>query len=115
MASIKREEFRRRFPYLAEELDQSKMKLQVDSVRSVSEEAEKAASNFSGYAPTAIDYLRRCDSEEDALSTISYLESKGEIATEYANKLRDQLRTQGLRSFGSRKEDDYYQRQATES
>jgi len=76
MVSTRREDFRRRFPYLPEELDHSKMGLRVDSVRSASDEAERAASNLSGYVPTAIDYLRRCDSEEDALSTISYLESK---------------------------------------
>jgi len=67
MVSIKREELRRRFPFLAEELDRNKMRLQIDSVRSVSEEADKAVSNFGGYVPTAIDYLRRCDIEEEAL------------------------------------------------
>ena len=76
MVSTKREDFRRRFPYLAKELDQSEIGLRVDSVRSASDEAERAASNLSGYVPTAIDYLRRCDNEEDALSTISYLIQK---------------------------------------
>jgi len=115
MAGIRREELRRRFPSLAEELDRDKMRLKIDSVRSVSEEADKTVSEFGGYVPTAIDYLRRCDREEEALGTISYLESRGEVTTKYANRLRDQLRTQGLRSFGPRKEDDYYQKQATGS
>jgi len=115
MVSTERQEFRRRFPHLTAELDQRQMGLQIDSVRSASDEADKAASNPSGYVPTAIDYLRRCDSEEDALSTINYFESKREITTEYATKLRDQLRIKGLGSFGSRKEDDHYQRQAVGS
>lgn len=97
---------------MAEELEHSAMTIRVDSVRSGLDEAEKAASSLRGYVPTAIDYLRRCDNNDDAFRTIDYLESKKEITADYANQLRSQLRTLGLRSFGSRKEHDYYQRQA---
>lgn len=112
MVNMGRKEFKQRFPNLAEELDSGNMKLQIDSVRTVLEEVDRAASDLSGYTPTAIDYLRRCDNERDALDTISYLESKGEITTQYATKLKAQLRGHGVRSFGPRKEDDHYQRQA---
>jgi len=112
VVDMKREEFKRRFPHLAEELDRGGMKLQIDSVRSALEEAQKAASDLSGYTPTAIDYLRRCDSVEEALDTINYLESKAEITTQYAARLKAQLRRHGVRSFGLRKDDDYYQRWA---
>jgi len=115
VVNVRREEFKRRFPHLAEELDNRNMKLQIDSVRTISEEADKAASDLSGYTPTAIDYLRRCDNEKDALETISYLESKGEITTQYAAKLKAQLKRHGVRGFGSRKEDDHYQRQAAKT
>lgn len=112
MVNMRREGFKQRFPHLAEELDSGNMKLQIESVRTVSEEADKAASDLSGYTPTAVDYLRRCDNERDALDTINYLESKGEITTQYAAKLKAQLKRHGVRSFGPRKEDDHYQRQA---
>lgn len=109
MVEMKWEEFKRRFPHLAEELDRGDAKLQIDSVRTISEKADRTASNLSGYVPTVIDYLRRCDDEKEALATINYLESKGEITTQYATRLRTQLRTQGVRGFGPRKDDDHYQ------
>jgi len=110
VVNMRREEFKQRFPHLAEELDSDNMKLQIESVRTVPEEADKAASNLSAYIPTAIDYLRRCDNEMDAFDTISYLESKREITTQYAAKLKAQLKRHGLGSFGARKKDDHYQR-----
>jgi len=115
VANMKWEEFKRRFPHLAGELESGDIRLRIDSVRSVSEEANKAASDSSGCTPTAIDYLRRCDNEKDALDTIGYLESKGEITTEYATALRDQLKMQGIRSFGPRKDEAHYQRQAAKT
>ena len=39
------------------------------------------------------------------------MEKRREISPEYAKKLRKQLREKGVRSFGSKKEDDYYLRQ----
>jgi hypothetical protein len=63
---------------------------------------------FQGYTPTAVDYLRRCEDEAQAEQTISYLERKKEVSAEYAELLRKQLREKGLRSFGAKKEDDYY-------
>jgi hypothetical protein len=36
------------------------------------------------------------------------MERKGEIQRQYADKLRNQLKKEGLRSFGPKKEHDYY-------
>jgi hypothetical protein len=36
------------------------------------------------------------------------MEKRGEINCEYAQKLRKQLNEKGIRSFGSKKEDEYY-------
>ena len=39
------------------------------------------------------------------------MESRGEISGEYAGRLRKQLKEKGVRSFGSKKEEDYYLKQ----
>jgi len=65
-----------------------------------------------GYVPTATDYLRRCDNDKQAEETINYLEKKGEISSEYADQLRKTLKEKGLRSFGPKKEHDYYLKRA---
>jgi len=68
--------------------------------------------SFRGYNPDVIDFLRRCDNEKQAYEIIDYLEKRKEISAEYASQLRKQLRERGVRSFGSKKEDGYYLKQA---
>jgi hypothetical protein len=84
----------------------------ISSVRSDPTTGEKAVSRrFTGYTPDVIDFLRRCDKVEQAEEIIGYLEKRKEISFEYARKLRKQLKEKGIRSFGSKKEDDYYLKQ----
>ncbi|MFH1774133.1 MAG: DUF2095 family protein [Methanobacteriota archaeon] len=97
------EEFRKKYPNLTKELENEG--IQVDSVRSLPEEAEKA---FHPYEPTVIDFLRRCDTEEQGLEIINYLKKRNEISEEYANELKIQLLKKGIRSFGPKKEKGYY-------
>ena len=100
------------FPNLAQELDSGNCKTTISSVRSDVHTGEEAvAKKFVGYTPDVIDFLRRCDKAEQAEEIICYLEKRGELSPEYATKLRKQLKTKGLRSFGSKKEDDYYLKQ----
>ena len=54
--------------------------------------------------------MRRCDNSEQAEEIIHYLEERKEITSEYAKKLRNQLKKRGVRSFGTKKENDYYLR-----
>ncbi len=103
------EEFRKKYPNLAREIEENLMSIKIDCVRSDLEEAEKAA-NIEHYEPTVIDFLRRCDTEEEGLEVIEYLEKRGEISKEYATKLKIQLLTKGIRSFGEKKEPGYYYR-----
>jgi hypothetical protein len=58
--------------------------------------------------PDVIDFIRRCDTEEQAEEIIGYMEKRGEIEKQYARKLREQLKDKGVRSFGPKKEEDYY-------
>ncbi|HEX9261039.1 MAG TPA: DUF2095 family protein, partial [Candidatus Bathyarchaeia archaeon] len=56
----------------------------------------------------AVDFIRRCDTEAQAQEIIAYLQKKGEITIEYADELRCQLKRDGVRSFGPKKEENYY-------
>jgi len=100
------------FPRLAEELENKEHTVGITSVRSDLKTAENASSRkFVGYMPDVIDFIRRCDNEQQAEEIVGYLENRGEISGEYARRLRKQLKEKGVRSFGSRKEDDYYLKQ----
>ena len=104
-----KEIFKKMFPNLAKELETDENKVAVNSVRTDNQTAEKACSQrLSNYTPDVIDFIRRCDTEEQAEEIIAYLEKKGEVERQYAEKLRKQLKEKGVRSFGSKKEDDYY-------
>jgi hypothetical protein len=105
-------EFKRKYPNLAEELELEKGLFEIVNVDGAHVVERKNKDPFAGYVPTAIDYLRRCNNEIQAEETINYLEKKGEITSEYANQLRKTLREKGVRSFGPKKEDDYYFKKA---
>lgn len=104
-----RERLRRIFPHLAKELESEESKAGIRSIRSDIKVGERATSGcFDGYEPDVIDFLRRCDTEEQAVEIIDFMERRHEISTDYAEKLRKQLKEKGVRTFGSKKEDDYY-------
>jgi len=106
---LDKKRFKKMFPHLAEELEDGEQKIGITSVRSDIQTAEKASSDkFARYMPDVIDFIRRCDNEEQAEEIISYMERRGEISIEYSTRLRKQLKEKGVRSFGSKKEEDYY-------
>jgi len=109
---VEKKRFRRMFPNLSQELESKNCETKINSVRSNPTTGEKTASRkFTDYTPDVIDFLRRCDKAEQAEEIIAYLEKRGEISVEYAGKLRKQLKEKGVRSFGSKKENDYYLKQ----
>ena len=109
---VHKKRFRRMFPHLAQELEGGDCRIPVTSVRSDLQTGEKASSRrFANYVPDVIDFLRRCDTEEQAEEIVCYLEGRGEISRDYAGRLRKQLKEKGVRSFGSKKEDGYYLKQ----
>jgi len=104
-----KEKFKKMFPNLAEELESSDSKIAINSVRSNAETGEKVASGrFLHYTPDVIDFIRRCDTAEQAAEIIDYMEERGELSKKDAEKLRIQLKEKGLRTFGSKKEENYY-------
>jgi len=104
-----KESFKKMFPNLAKELESDENKVSVNSVRTDVQSGEGAASErFVHYMPDVIDFVRRCDTEEQAEEIIAYMEKRGEIEEQYAEELRRQLKNKGVRSFGPKKEDNYY-------
>jgi len=104
-----KEKFRKMFPNLARELEDDEDKVSISSVRSDATTGEKAVSErFLHYMPDVIDFIRRCDTEQQAEEIIAYMEKRGEVSQDYAQKLRKQLKDKGVRSFGPKKEEGYY-------
>jgi len=105
--------FKKMFPNLSKELELEDSKVAINSVRTDADAAENAVlDKFHNYNPTVVDFIRRCDTEKQAEAIIAYLEKRGEIAKDYAEALRQQLKKEGVRSFGSKKEDNYYFKQS---
>ncbi len=110
--NLEKKKFQKMFPKLAQEMTSGNCVTKIDSVRSDIATAEKVVSKkFTDYTPDVIDFIRRCEGIEQAKEIICYLEKREEITPEYANKLRNQLKSKGIKSFGSKKENDYYLKQ----
>ena len=127
--AIDKESLKKMFPNLYKELEQGEVKISIDSLRRNPQEAETETTNAAEkeevepeavttdpdklrhFNPTAVDFIRRCDTEAQAEEIIAYLQKKGEITEEYAEELRCQLKRCSVRSFGPKKEENYYFRE----
>jgi hypothetical protein len=108
---LEKRRFKKMFPRLSEEIETDENRYKISSVRSDVSVAERAsAKRFDNYLPDAVDYIRRCDNVKQAEEIVDYLERRREITSDYAQKLRKQLKAKGVRSFGPKKQDDYYSR-----
>lgn len=109
---LKKKNFQKMFPNLAQEITNGKCVTKIDSFRVEPNKEHVVESNmFTDYSPDVIDFLRRCENVEQAEEIICYLENRKEISPEDSKKIRLQLKTKGIRSFGSKKENDYYLKQ----
>ena len=113
------------YPSLKKELEKKEKMLHlkyVDEVRArqIEEDIEKDQqltegsrtttdpNKFIGYDPDVVDFIRRCDTVDQALEIIDYLENIGDLNSKEGDKIRKQLETDGLRSFGPKKEKGFY-------
>ena len=128
--AIDKRSIKEMFPNLYRELESSDNKVSIDALRKNPTEAEKevsgeeytececeeetitpaadASDKLRHFNPTAVDFIRRCDTEIQAKEIIDYLEKKGEITKEYADELRCKMKAEGVRCFGTKKEEYYY-------
>ncbi|MHA1769582.1 MAG: DUF2095 family protein [Candidatus Thorarchaeota archaeon] len=104
------DEFQRMFPSLAKELRENKTQsFKIDGVRTMPEEPEvDVTPEKQTFLPNVVDYIRRCDTVNQAVEIIDFLLKQEEISSTDARAIKNQLRTEGLRSFGAKKEKDHY-------
>ncbi len=84
--------------------------IKIDSIRSSSKEAENTAHSKRGFIPTTVDFIRRCQTKDQALEIIDFLERRNEIERNYAKMLKSQLVELGLSSFGKHRRIGCYER-----
>ncbi len=128
--AIDKKSLKKMFPNLYRELEDedSESKISIDAVRADPEAAERAAEvedvceeefleptneldKLRHFNPSAVDFIRRCDTDEQAQEIISYLKKKGELTAEQAKELECKLKREGVRGFGPKKEENYYFRE----
>ena len=92
---VDKKKFKAMFPNLADEMRKKEEGIVINSVRSDPKTGERAAKSdrdLSNYDPDVIDFIRRCDTRQQAEEIIDYLQKRGEITPNYALKLRQQLK-----------------------
>ena len=121
--STDKKTLKKMFPHLYKELETGDVKVPINAVRKNPQEAEEDEAEEEEFEPTvlpdklrhfnpsAVDFIRRCDTEAQAKEIIVYLQKKGEITRKYAEELLCQLKREGVRSFGPKKEENYYFRE----
>jgi hypothetical protein len=127
-----KKDLKKMFPHLLRELEGKENKISIASVEEDPESAETAvdpceeamddvgtdeeittkADKFRNYIPDVVDFLRRCDTDAQAKEIIAYLQKRGELSEAKACELKAQLNREGVRSFGAKKENDYYFKQS---
>ena len=107
---LDKKSLKKMFPNISDELECDENRVTLNSVRTDVRIGEKSTAKrrFTHYEPDVIDFIRRCDTERQAEEIITYLEKRGEIRKQYAQRLGRQLKEKGVRSFGSKKDVDYY-------
>ncbi len=101
-------EFREVFPDLSKELEEKSTKtFKIDGVRTMAEETESKG-EAKTFTPDVVDYIRRCDTVSQAFEIVDYLMKRNEINAAQAREIKSQIKADGLRSFGSKKEKDHY-------
>jgi hypothetical protein len=108
LVEMDKAEFKKKFPSLFREIEGKEVNINFKR----SDPDNQSKDVFKGYMPTAIDYLRRCDTDDQAEKTIEYLLRIGEITESYEKKLKQILKKKGIRGFGPKKEEGYYLKKA---
>jgi len=105
---MEKKKFKDLFPHLADELESGKSTVGLEGEAVGTRRASNTNRKWAGYDPDIIDYIRRCKNDEQATEIIDFMEKEGKIASEEAEKLRKQLKEEGVDSFGKHKEQGFY-------
>jgi hypothetical protein len=102
-------EFKDSFPAISDELERGlTQQYKIQGVRATLSEKSEETPAKGTYIPGVIDYIRRCDTVNQAIEIVDWMVKRGEITRAEAREIKSQLRSEGLRSFGTKKEKDYY-------
>ena len=104
---MEKKEFKKKFPKLATEMESGVGMADIEFAA----EKPTPSRKFAGHDPDAIDFIRRCTTDDQAYEIIEYLEKRREVTKDAADKLYQQLREEGLHSFGQKKEHGFYERE----
>jgi len=108
---LEKERFKKLFPHLAEEMESGASKVSLTEVEETPSQGKTGTTRkWIGHNPDVVDFIRRCETIEQAEEIIGYMEHRGEIASDHAAEIRSQLHERGLRSFGYKKEAGFYHR-----
>jgi hypothetical protein len=117
-----KDEIRNKFPHLIEEISTRKKSLKIKSIdMNVEQENEKKSQESNNvypnelYNPGAVDFLRRCTNNEDAIEILDYLIERKEIAVEDYHRLKNIISQEGglkrlIEEYGGLKRPGYYMR-----
>ena len=109
---MEKKKFVELFPHLADELVNGKSVADLEDHTIRQKRSLNANRRWEGYDPDIVDFIRRCETPEQAAQIIDYMSNEGEVSSEMAEKLRRQLEEGGVRSFGKLKEKGYYHKNA---
>jgi hypothetical protein len=102
---MEKNRFKKLFPNLAKELESGKSRVKFENDE---KDIPNNKRKWVGYVPDELDFIQRCDNNEQAEDVIAFLECRGEISSDRASELRIQIQELGLRSFGNKKKNDFY-------
>jgi hypothetical protein len=109
---MEKKKFKELFPHLADELESGRSTVDLEGEMVGTKGSLNTNRKWAGYDPDIIDFIRRCDTNEQAVEIIGYMAKEGKITSEMADKLRKKLEEEGVRSFGKHKEPGYYTKNA---
>jgi len=98
---------KKKFPHLFNELKKNNQKIEITGIKHPAKATEKSDEI---YYPTAEDFLRRCNTHEEALEILEFLLKRKEISKEKYTHLMNRLKNEGVECFGERKAWGYYER-----
>ena len=115
--SYDKEDLQTHFPNLTSEIIQNKKQLSIDAVCTTKDGKNDPFKSYKEdiYNPGVFDFIRRCESLNEALSILEYLFKRKEISEELYNLIKAQLSEDDglsklLNKIGGYKEPGYYQK-----
>ena len=115
--SYDKEDLKTHFPNLTSEIIQKKKQLSIDAVCTTKDQEKDPFKNYKEDIcnPGVFDFIRRCDSLNDALSILEYLFKRKEVSEELYNLIKAHLSEDDglnklLNRIGGYKEPGYYQK-----